>query len=422
MAKVLRGNKGEAKKFLIAISTAIFMLGGLLIVPSAHAAGVTGTVEFWSWNGGGNYQTVDEDAVARFEAANPGAKVKLTYIAWADYITKVKASFAAGNPPDIMQLPWAGEFRDIVDAGQLLPMDNYLKTGFPAFSKSGTEAVTLKGKKWAMPLDLNTLQIAYNVDVFKKLGLTPPRSTADLLQIGKKLKSKKLYGLSVGLKDQWVGGDLWFAQVAYTDKTGTALAAADAGTIPWTAPALVKAGDNVAAMVKSGLFAPGANSMASFTEALDLFTAGKAGMYYPIGNFASDFVDTSVNGKFKWSMFPFPGGGADVQRATGGIARMFAMPKDGGNAAAAVEFLKYFTNAEGSKQLLKYAFIPAWDVTIPAGISPFFQSFLKWQPTARSRVIYTSSVYTALLNAMQPMLDGDSSGMDVSKALMKARP
>jgi hypothetical protein len=44
------------------------------------------------------------------------------------------------------------------------------------------------------------------------------------------------------------------------------------------------------------------------------------------------------------------------------------------------------------------------------------------QSTARSRVIYTSPVYTALLNQMQSVLDGKATGKDVAKALAKAKP
>jgi raffinose/stachyose/melibiose transport system substrate-binding protein len=387
--------------------------------PAAEA--VTGTVEVWTWNNEGDYVKVDEDAVARFEAANPGASVKVTYIPFADYVTKLKAALAAGSPPDVAQIPWAGEFRDIVESGKLLPLDDVLAEGFPAFSEPAVNAVTIDGQKWALPLDLNTLQIAYNKDMFASLGLTLPTTAQELKDVAAKLDAEGKFGISVGDKDQWVGGDLWFAQLPYTDPTGQALAKADAGELPWTDPVLVAAGDVVADYTSSGVFAPGANSMTSFVEALDLFVGQQAAMFYPVGNFISGGVDEKVAGAFQWDLMPFPpleAGGTPV--ATGGIARMFTIPADAKNQAGATAFLQALTNAEGEATLMQYNFIPAWSVETPADASPLYSNFLEAQSDAASRVIYTSPVYTALLNGMQGVLDGSQTGAQVSESMQGA--
>ncbi|WP_373070027.1 ABC transporter substrate-binding protein [Gemmatimonas sp.] len=382
---------------------------------------VTGTVEVWTWNNEGDYVKVDEDAVARFEAANPGATIKITYIPYADYVTKLKAAIAAGSPPDVAQIPWAGEFRDIVESGKLLPLDDVLADGFPEFSDPAMNAVTIAGQKWALPLDLNTLQIAYNKDMFESFGLTPPTSAEELKTLAAKLDAEGKFGISVGDKDQWVGGDLWFAQLPYTDPSGQALAAADASEVPWTDPVLVAAGDVVADYVKSGVFAPGANSMSSFVEALDLFVGQQSGMFYPVGNFISGGIEEKVAGAFKWDLMPFPpleAGGAAI--ATGGIARMFTIPVEAQNQTGAVAFLRALTDSKGEATLTKYNFIPAWSVETPADASPLYSSFLEAQSDAASRVIYTSPVYTALLNGMQGVLDGSQSGAQVSESMQNA--
>jgi len=384
-------------------------------------AGVSGVVEVWTWNNEGDYVKVDEAAVERFKAANPEAEVKITYIPYADYVTKLKAAIAAGNPPDVAQIPWAGEFRDIVESGKLLPLDDILANGFPEFSAPAMNAVTLQGQKWALPLDLNTLQIAYNKTLFESLGLKPPTSAEELKALAAKLDAEGKFGISVGDKDQWVGGDLWFAQLPYTDPTGGALANADAGEVPWTDPAFVAAGDVVADYQKSGVFAPGANAMTSFVEALDLFVGQQAGMFYPVGNFISGGIAEKVGDAFEWELMPFPpleAGGTPV--ATGGIARMFTIPSDAKNQAGAIAFLQALTDAEGQATLLQYNFIPAWSVDIPADASPLFANFLEAQGDAASRVIYTSPVYTALLNGMQGILDGSETGAGVAESMQAA--
>ena len=62
--------------------------------------------------------------------------------------------------PDVFQIPWAGEYTELARSGKLLPMTGPLKTGFPDFFDNVMNAISVDGDAWAVPLDLNTLQIA----------------------------------------------------------------------------------------------------------------------------------------------------------------------------------------------------------------------------------------------------------------------
>ena len=405
----------KTKASVAALIAAFIAVAG---VPSVSVADTT--LEYWTWNNEGDYVKVDQAAVARFQAANPGVTVKVTYAPFADYMTKLKASLAAGQPPAIFQVPWDSGFRDLAESGKLAPLSTVLASGFPAISQSAKDFVSLNGEIWALPLDLNTLQIAYNQDVFDAAGLKPPATVEDLKAIAAKLKTQGKFGIALGTKDKWAGGDSWFAQLAYTDKPGKVLAAADGGKADWTDPAFVAAGDRVVDLVKSGVFAPGANSMGAFNESLDLFVSGQAAMFYPVGNFISGGINDKVAGAFKWNLFPFPGEAGQDPTPTGGIARMFALPKDGANNALAAKFLQTLTDKDGEATLIKYNFIPSWPVTVPADASPLYQNFIAAQGKARSRTIYTPPVDAALLDGMQAIFDGGSSGAELSAAMAAA--
>ena len=405
----------KTKASVAALIAAFIAVAG---VPSVSVADTT--LEYWTWNNEGDYVKVDQAAVARFQAANPGVTVKVTYAPFADYMTKLKASLAAGQPPAIFQVPWDSGFRDLAESGKLAPLSTVLASGFPAISQSAKDFVSLNGEIWALPLDLNTLQIAYNQDVFDAAGLKPPATVEDLKAIAAKLKAQGKFGIALGTKDKWAGGDSWFAQLAYTDKPGKVLAAADGGKADWTDPAFVAAGDRVVDLVKSGVFAPGANSMGAFNESLDLFVSGQAAMFYPVGNFISGGINDKVAGAFKWNLFPFPGEAGQDPTPTGGIARMFALPKDGANNALAAKFLQTLTDKDGEATLIKYNFIPSWPVTVPADASPLYQNFIAAQGKARSRTIYTPPVDAALLDGMQAIFDGGSSGAELSAAMAAA--
>ena len=405
----------KTKASVAALIAAFIAVAG---VPSVSVADTT--LEYWTWNNEGDYVKVDQAAVVRFQAANPGVTVKVTYAPFADYMTKLKASLAAGQPPAIFQVPWDSGFRDLAESGKLAPLSTVLASGFPAISQSAKDFVSLNGEIWALPLDLNTLQIAYNQDVFDAAGLKPPATVEDLKAIAAKLKAQGKFGIALGTKDKWAGGDSWFAQLAYTDKPGKVLAAADGGKADWTDPAFVAAGDRVVDLVKSGVFAPGANSMGAFNESLDLFVSGQAAMFYPVGNFISGGINDKVAGAFKWNLFPFPGEAGQDPTPTGGIARMFALPKDGANNALAAKFLQTLTDKDGEATLIKYNFIPSWPVTVPADASPLYQNFIAAQGKARSRTIYTPPVDAALLDGMQAIFDGGSSGAELSAAMAAA--
>jgi raffinose/stachyose/melibiose transport system substrate-binding protein len=402
-------------------------LGGALATSLAVGGAVAAqdaVIEFWSWNNEGAYPIVHEAAEVRFEAANAGVDVVRDYTPYGDYITKFKAAVAAGEPPCIAQIPWAGEFRDFVESGELVPLTEAIGTGFPAFFEPILAAVSIDGEVWAVPLDVNTLQIAYNATLFEELGLSVPQTTSDLVAVADALAANGSFGIAMGTKDKWSAGDLFFAQVAYTDGTNTKLALADAGEVGWDDEAFLQAADNVAAIVAANVFSPGTNSMDAFVGGLELFTSGTAGMFYPVGNFVTAGISSAVGDAFEWSLFPFPRpDGSDLEnRATGGIAEMFVVTRGCANQGQAIDFLRLLVDDEGGDALVANDFIPSWDHPVPADKSALYQNMVEAQATAHSRVIYTTPVYTELLNVMQGVMDGSASGEDVIAALVAAAP
>ena len=97
------------------------LIAGALFAASAFAlpAQAATTLEYWTWNNEGDYVKVDQAAVERYQAAHPDVKVAVTYVPYADYMTKLKAALAAGQPPAIFQVPWDSGFRDLAASGKL---------------------------------------------------------------------------------------------------------------------------------------------------------------------------------------------------------------------------------------------------------------------------------------------------------------
>ena len=359
-------------------------------------------LEFWSWNNEGSYPIVHEDAEMRFERDNPNVDVKREYISYTEYLVKLKAVLSGDVAPDVFQIPWAGEYTELARSGKLLPLTDHLKKGFPEFFPNIMNAISVDGDAWAVPLDLNTLQIAYNKTLFQEMGISIPKSNDELIAIARKLEGQGKFAVALGTKDLWAGADVFFAQVAYTDPSHTKMAQADAGTISWNSPEFIQAVQIADEYTKKGVIAPGANSMDAFVGAKNLFVQEQAVMFYPVGNFVTGGLTADIGDSFDWSLFPWPPLKAgDEMLPTGGVAEMFVVAKDGDNHEIALDFLRYMTNDDGKEILVKNDFIPSSDYSGEVAMSDLYKNMLDAQSKSQSRVVYNTIVYNAVMNGMQ---------------------
>jgi len=381
-------------------------------------------VELWSWNAGTNYEKVFDDAGDRFAAANDGASLTKNYIDYGDYVTRAKTAIAGNIPPDLLQMPWAGEFLDIVKAGSLQPLDEYLGEGFPEFFGGVMDSVTYDGHIWAVPLDVNNLTIGYNTEIFEELGLEVPTTSDELIAVAQAIRASGKYSpLCTSIKDGWPAGDVWFAQAAYTTESDDAIRSADRGELAWDSPEFVAATDNLKKLVDGGVFVDDATSI-SYMDCVNLFAQKQAAMFYPVGNFILDVVDSSAGGpgmlQYDLMAFP-PPDAAQVPVATGGIAIMFSIPVGAKNPEAAAEVLRHLTNEAGRSTLVGLNFIPASAADSSTNPSELYGKMLDFQASARTRAIFTPATYAALTNGIQGLFAGSKTSADIAADMAAAQ-
>ena len=83
-------------------------------------------------------------------------------------------------------------------------------------------------------------------------------------------------------------------------------------------------------------------------------------------------------------------------------------------------FLRYLTDSDSEAVLVANDFIPSWGIDLPADVSDLYRDLIAAQATVRNRTIYTTPVYTALLNAVQGLLGGSTSPADLVAAMADA--
>ena len=139
-------------------------------------------IQFWQFWSDTNTKPVIEKLVSQFEEENPGVKVKITDLTWANGHDKLVISFAAHQPPDVMELgsDWVAEFASnglLADFQADLP-ENYL---YPA---------TWQGRLYAIPWLLDSRIFYINVDLLKRAGVGMPKNWDEL-----KIACEKIHDL-----------------------------------------------------------------------------------------------------------------------------------------------------------------------------------------------------------------------------------
>lgn len=273
-----------------------------------------------------------QDAVARFEKANPGYKVQRTPMPNDAYKTKLKIAFGANEPPCVFVTWGGGLLREYVSAGQVLDLTPYLAKD-PAFRDrylpTAYAATTFQGKVWGMPGETSTAAaVFYNTEIFKKLGLTPPKTWPELLKTIEVLKANGIAPFALANKTKWPGS-MYYMYIV--DRLGgaevfrKAVTRAPGGS--FADPVFIEAGKRLQELVKAGAFAQGYNGLEYDVGASRrLLYSGKAAMEV-IGSWTLSTM-RSENAEFlkQVDFFPFPaipGGKGSPSAILGSVGQNF---------------------------------------------------------------------------------------------------
>ena len=174
----------------------------LAITPSqsSHAAPST-TLTFWNGFTGPDQPTI-QTLVTRYNAANPATNVTMNVMPWADLMTKLLASYAVGQGPDIaaFHLQYLPQY---VQAGLLSPIDGVYGHGInpSVVPPDLLRSLKIGGHYYGVPANYATLMLYWNKTLFQKAGLSGPPTTvaawqADAVKLSHQGASPQ-YGLAL---------------------------------------------------------------------------------------------------------------------------------------------------------------------------------------------------------------------------------
>ncbi len=306
------------------------LLAGLL--PLAAQAQETQQITSWDLQTQERTVATIRDAMDRFEAANPGFKVVDSHIANDAYKTKLKIAFGANEPPCVFSTWGGGPLREYIRAGQVVDLTPYLDA-HPEFRDRfvpvSYDAARFENDIYGIPAETTAIAvIIYNKQIFADLGITPPATWSELLDVVKILNEHDVAPFALANKTKWPGS-MFFVYLA--DRIGgpeVFLSAADrAPGAGFEDPAFIEAGRKLQELVEAGGFARGYNGLDyDVGGSRRLLYSGRAAMElmgsWEFGTIVNENPGFAENVGF----FPFPaveGGKGDPGNVVGTLGDNF---------------------------------------------------------------------------------------------------
>lgn len=306
--------------------------------------------------------------ISQWEKANPGFKVDVQMIGWAQCQDKVTTLAAAGDP---VALAYMGS-RVLKQLSQNdliipIPMTDAEKA---AYYPHIVDTVTSGGQQWGIPVAFSTKALFWNKDLFEKAGLdpnTPPKTWEELYADAQAIKDKTGiagFGLAAKTMDNT---EHQFLHFVYTND-GTVLDSS--GKVTLDSPQNLQALEFYKKLVNVAEEGPTAYEQNDLTQ---LFSDGKIGMFEQ-----GPWVRNQISKDIKWGVAALPTGPDAKGPGTLLITDSLAVFKGTGVEAQAVDLAKLLTNPENQFAYEKgYGLTPLRPV---AGVAEMVKQDPTWKP------------------------------------------
>lgn len=293
---------------------------------------------------------------------HPDVKIEADGVTNEQYKTKIKTALAANEAPDLFYM-WGGSFvQPYIDAGNILPIDQYLDDATKSKLIDGTlNSCMYKGKTYSIPMFTFIANLYCNTELFDKAKAKIPTTYDELLKAVKDLRAAGITPAVVGEKDRWPGM-YWFDIIAQRQAGNQGCLDAMSDTTKFNSDTFKPAAAKLQELVDAKAFNDNMLSM-SFDEMVSSFTQGKAAMMYQGAwvDVSIENKDAKTKGKVKAVTFPtFSDGKGTATEFYGGGIDSFYINANTKAPKEAAEFLKFISEAAGKDGYLNGSGLPAW--------------------------------------------------------------
>lgn len=294
------------------------------------------------------------EKVEEFSAMDNGITVEMDNISTeADYLDKLRTSFANGDTPNVFQEYGGSRCLDYLEADALLDLKPYLEENdsewYDNFYESMWGQCVYDGYDgiYAVPFKSYIVPLFYNKELFEEAGIEPPETLDEMMEACAKFKEMDILPFQAGEKDNYRFGHfnncliIKSLGVDAVDQLASRELAYDSDEMKSTYQYMVD-------MMENGYFGENVLDTDAPTET-STFKSGKVAMKWDGSWFiANDIYGTDFYDKV--GVVPFPYGDESCKDyAQGGASDLLfisQLNKSEEEIEASIEFLKYITSED----------------------------------------------------------------------------
>lgn len=398
---------------------------------SAEAAGGEKvTITLWSQFSDPN--STDGNYVAFYNALEsiktdmPNVEVVHEGTESESYKVKLKTAMAGNELPDVFFNWGAGTMKPYVDAGLVLPLDEYMTDDVKSRILGGTlDNFVFDGKTYGYPYSVAVASLYVNTELFEQNNVKVPETYDELLDAVDAFNAAGITPISLGEKDLWPGLMI-FGIHAIRMAGAEDFNAALNGTGSFDTPEMAEAAKRVQELAVRGGF--GSSAMGtSEDDAVAAFKQGRAAMMF-MGSWLNgdcEAEDAAVKGKISVIKFPvIEGGKGTIDEFHGGSGETFLVSSSTEHPAEAAAVAQYICEKMSKDQYLAGSGMPAWEADMgdTADLNRLSQEIATLTADATGYVYWLDSLTggskaDTLMNEIAKLIDGSETPEDFCKNL-----
>ncbi len=312
-----------------------------------------------------------------YEQLNPHVKLNIQTVGGgADYGAALKTQFASGNAPDIFNNGGFTEAQTWLEHLEDLSDQPWVKHVF----ENAKAPMTIDGKIYGQPLNLEGYGFIYNKDLFAQAGITElPKTLDELGAVAQKLQDAGITPFSVGYGEWWIIG-IHLANIPFAqqDNPDAFIQALNDGT--------AKIQDNEKFHQFMDLFDltikfGNSNPLTTdYNTQVTQFAAGQTAMMQQ-GNWTNNMI-YEINPDINIGFLPIPinNDAKAMDKLAVGVPNNWVINKNSPVKEEAKAFLDWMVSSDIGKDYLvnKFKFIPAFDNIDADGLGTLADDILKY--------------------------------------------
>lgn len=321
------------------------------------------TLTMWDVQASEEDSRVIRPIIEEWNAAHPEAQIVREGFDVENYKIKLKTAIAANEAPDLIYGWGAGFMEPFVEAGKILPLDEYLSDEVKENVYNG--ALTygqFDDQTYALPFNMWYAVFYCNTELFDTYGIKIPETYDELLTAVEGFRAEGIGPIGVGANERWTAM-FYHNALALRTAGADACNAALAGDGAFDSPEMLEAARKLEELVNAGAFIDGAMGL-NYDEFVAMFKQGQIPMMLQ-GTWLAGELEMDeypeVQGKVVAKKFPIMDGGAADTEYLGGAIDMYMVNNETEHKEIAVQALEFIAQEMSKRGFEEGIGLPVYD-------------------------------------------------------------